>query len=104
MIEDKNELQKKISEAKKEAEAAKKKRELKVKAGFAVAYFIAFWVFDGRPQNERELVTMVLISIILAVLHFGINDMVFGHLYEKNNEDQKWIDTLTRKMYEDNTP
>lgn len=102
-MQDKDELRQKIRDAEKEAEVAKKKREFKVNCGFAVAYFIGFWVMDGKPTGIRELVQMVFVSIVLALIHFGVNYIVYDHLFVEKERDQALIDILKKKLDEEET-
>lgn len=103
-MQDKNELRQKIQELEKEAKAAKKKRELKTTAGFAVAYFLVFWFMEKKIEDIRTLGQLIFVSIFLAVIHFAVNDVVFDHLHTKRDDDQKIIARLKKELDENTAP
>lgn len=102
-MQDKNELKQQIQELEKKAKAAKKKRELKATAGFAVVYFLVFWFMEGKITDIRTLGQMVFVSIFLAFIHFAVNDIVFDHLHAKRDDDQKIIAMLKKELDDDTT-
>ena len=103
MIEDKNELQDKIREMEKEAEAANKKRKWIVIAALSAIIFL-FYYFDNKPDNLGDILTRVLISVFGAGIHMGIYEAIFDWLYSERRHDQNKIDFLKKKLDEDNTP
>ena len=94
---DKNELEQKIHELEKQS----KIRKAKTIAGFAVAYFLAFYFLDKPPEDVYAFVRMVFVSLILAFIHFAVNDVVFDHIHSANEAEQETIKMLKEQL--DNT-
>ncbi len=95
---DKAELRKMICEA----ESRQKIRGAKTIGGFAVAYFLGFWILDKPPADVKEFLAMVAVSLFLAFIHVCINSTVFDHVLSANKADQELIKDLKKKL--DNTP
>lgn len=94
----KDELKRRISERKKVLEAEKKKRELKVGIAFVVVYFLIFYIFGGKPEGIGEFVSMAISSVIMATLHFGINQAVFEHLFKAEEADRLELKILKQEL------
>lgn len=98
---DKNELKDRIREAEKVAAAAKKKRESKTIAGFAVAYFFGFWFLEGKEMDIRELPIILCMCVFMAVIHFAINYVVYEHLLDEERRSKQLLDMLKKKLEEE---
>ena len=96
---DKNELWKLYYERDKEFEAAKGKRCILTISLFAVFYCVVLYVL-GQPKDWGGIVWMLLISIILAGIHFWINVTIFSYLSMKGREEAEILERIKRQINE----
>lgn len=96
----KEELKKQISDREKVLTAEKNKREMKVWIAFVVVYFLIFYIFGGKPEDIGEFVSMAISSVIMASLHFGINQAVFEHLFKEEEADRLELEFLKQKLFD----
>lgn len=99
-IMNKEELRKQISDREKVLTAEKNKREMKVWIAFVVVYFLIFYIFGGKPEDIGEFVSMAISSVIMATLHFGINQAVFEHLFKEEEADRLELEFLKQKLFD----
>lgn len=98
---DKNEIKQKICAAEKQAATAKKQRRAKVVAGFAVAYFLGFWFMEGKIDDVKVLLKLVILSIVLSFIHFAVNESVFDHLHNEEEKDRQMINIMKKQIRDD---
>lgn len=97
---DKKELDEKLSQLKKAAAEKRKKRALKVTAAFVVVYFVAFCFFENTPNDFNDFFGYCLASVILAVLHYAINDAIFENLHQRNESEEREIREIRKQLSE----
>ena len=95
---DKKELEERISRLKEETKAKRSKRVLKVTAGLVVAYFVAFCILENTPKDFNDFFMYCLTSVVLAVLHFGINEVIFEDLFRKKESEERELKELQKQL------
>lgn len=95
---EKKELEKLISEIEKKAEKDRKKREYIVIAFFSVAFFLMYCLLEGTPDKIGEVAALLISSVFIAALHVAINQVIFEHLYQKDEAAQHELSALKKQL------
>lgn len=95
---DKEELKKTISEMEKKAGKERSKRETIVITAFTVVFFLLFYFFDKPPESLGDIIKMIIVSLVLSGLSFGINQAVFEHLFARDEAAQREIRELRKQL------
>lgn len=95
---DKNELRKHYHELQKRFESNKTKRAVKTVLAFAVAFFIIGYIIE-KPTGW-QIVSILVASVFLAVIHVVINGAIFGQLSDINKAENNILDGIRKKLNE----
>ena len=95
---DRNALYRALSEAERRSEKAKTKRML-ITIGFFSLVIFAIFLYTEQPEG-LEILEALGASIILGGIYFYFNAIIFSTLYTKSEEENRYINTLKKKLAE----
>lgn len=94
----KNELRSLISQKEREFEKAKLKRALLTTLAFATGYFLLFT--NLQETSGMDFGSRLILSIVLAVIHFFSGILIFTQLYSVGEAERKHIEYLEKELSE----
>lgn len=92
----KNELIRLRRQKDQEFEDSKTKRNIMTILSFAVLYFIVFYI-DEKPAGLEMLGTAV-VAIFMGGIHFFVNSLIFGQLFQKAENERKALEHLDSQI------
>lgn len=97
---DKNELLKLYWQRDKEFEAAKGKRTILTILLFSVCYFVIIYAIAKKPTDIKAIAALLVVSIILACIHFWFNISIFLYLFQKGREETEILERIRKEISE----